>query len=47
MYEEYNTRVIIDALISQIKQLRLDILIRDTEIKRLKEELAKKEETNG
>ena len=47
-----NTQVIIDALVTQIKNLKLQILIKDSEIKSLKEKLdvnekAKKEAING
>jgi hypothetical protein len=47
-----NTQVIIDALVTQIKNLKLQILIKDSEIKSLKEKLdvnekAEKEAING
>lgn len=38
---EKNTQVIIDALVDQIKSLKLTILVRDTEIAQLKERLNK------
>lgn len=47
MNVDYKTQIIIDALIDQIKKLRLDILIKDSEIEQLKEELKKKEVSDG
>ena len=38
-----NTQVIIDALVDQIKKLKLDIILRDTEIEQLKNKLNNKE----
>ena len=38
-----NNQVIIDALVDQIKKLKLDIIVRDSEIERLKKELSDKE----
>lgn len=38
-----NTRVIIDALVEQIKHLKLTILVKDSEIENLKKELSNKE----
>ena len=38
-----NNQVIIDALVDQIKRLKLDILVKDSEIENLKGELKKKE----
>lgn len=40
---ENTTQVIIDALVDQIKKLKLDVLVRDSEIEHLKDELKKKE----
>ena len=42
-----NNQVIIDALVDQIKKLKLDILLRDSEIEKLKDELKMKEASNG
>lgn len=42
-----NTQIIIDALVDQIKKLRIDVLIRDSEIEQLKDELKAKGEANG
>ena len=48
IYEEREkTQVIIDALIIQIKNLKLQILIKDSEIDTLKKKLEDKEESNG
>ena len=44
---EKNTPVIIDALVEQIKSLKLTILVRDSEIESLKKKLAEKEANNG
>lgn len=41
------TQVIIDALVDQIKKLKIDVLVRDSEIEQLKEKLKEKEATNG
>lgn len=38
-----NNQIIIDALVDQIKRLKLDILVKDSEIENLKGELKKKE----
>ena len=42
-----DTYVVIDALVAQIKSLKVDILVKDSEIERLKEELQKKESEGG
>lgn len=42
-----NTQVIIDALVDKIKKLQLDLIIKDSEIAQLKDELKKKEAENG
>lgn len=39
---ENNTQVIIDALVAQIKNLKLDVLVRDLEIEHLKAKLLEK-----
>lgn len=38
-----NNQVIIDALVDQIKNLKLTIVVKDSEIERLKKELSDKE----
>ena len=42
MYDE-KTQIIMDALVTQIKNLKLQILIKDSEIDSLKKKLAEKE----
>lgn len=42
-----NNQVIIDALVDQIKRLKLDILVKDSEIEQLKGKLAEKEDEKG
>lgn len=42
MYDE-KTQIIMDALVAQIKNLKLSILIKDSEIESLKKELKEKE----
>lgn len=42
-----NNQVIIDALVDQIKKLKLDLIIKDSEIEHLKKELKAKEVANG
>ena len=46
MYDE-NTKIIMDALVTQIKNLKLQILIKDSEIESLKKKLEEKEVQNG
>ena len=38
-----NNQVIIEALVDQIKKLKLDIIVKDSEIEMLKKELSEKE----
>lgn len=42
-----NNQVIIDALVEQIKNLKLTILVKDSEIEQLKKDFKKKEEGDG
>ena len=42
-----NTHVIIDALVEQIKSLKLTILVKESEIEQLKKERKEKEANNG
>jgi hypothetical protein len=43
MYVNNNNQVIIDALVDQIKRLKLDILVKNAEIEQLEDKLAEKE----
>jgi hypothetical protein len=43
MYGTNNNQVIIDALVDQIKRLKLDILVKNAEIEQLEAKLAEKE----
>lgn len=44
---EKNIPVIIDALVDMIKKLRIDVLVRDSEIEHLKDKLKEKETSDG
>lgn len=44
---ETNNQVIIEALVNQIKDLKLTILVKESEIEKLNKELKQKEKSNG
>ena len=44
--DEKNTEVVVDALVTKIRSLELDIWCKDEQIKKLKADLEKKENGN-